>query len=164
MKKLLFSLLVISALVACEKDKLNDTDRDFAMQAGHANAAEIAAGQMAAQKGSSAMVRSYGQMMVMDHQMAQTELVNIGNAEGLSVPTTPDPAHQALMQRLSTLSGYQFDTAYMNSQIMDHQMSINLFQNEVDNGRRDRLQDYAADKLPHLRMHLQKADSIRSAL
>jgi len=164
MKKLLFSLLAISAMVACEKDKLNDTDRDFAMQAGYSNSAEIAAGQLAASKGSSAMVRNYGQMMVMDHQMALTELVTIGNEEGLSVPTTPDPAHQALMQRLSTLSGYQFDTAYMNSQIMDHQMAINLFQNEVDNGKRNRVQDYAADKLPHLRMHLASADSIRAAL
>jgi putative membrane protein len=164
MKKTLFSLLAISAFIACKKDKLNDTDRDFAMQAGYSNAAEISAGQLAASKGNSALVRSYGQQMATDHQPALNELVTIGNEEGLTVPTTPDPAHQALMQRLMTLSGYDFDTAYMNSQVSDHQMAISLFQNEVNNGRRDRVQNYAADKLPHLNEHLQRADSIRTAL
>jgi putative membrane protein len=164
MKKTLFSLLAISLLAACEKDKLNDTDRDFAMQAGYANAAEISAGQLASTKGSSPMVKAYGQQMVTDHQPALDELVTIGNEEGISVPTSPDPAHQALMQRLMSLSGYDFDTAYMNSQVRDHQMTISLFQNELQNGRRDRLEDYARDKMPHLQEHLERADSTRTAL
>src|SRR4051812_3936581 len=98
MKKLIFSLMAVGTFMACKKDKLNDTDRDFTMQAGYSNAAEISAGQLAASKGNSAMVRQYGEQMVSDHQPALNELVNIGNEEGLTVPTTPDPAHQALMQ------------------------------------------------------------------
>jgi putative membrane protein len=164
MKKIFFVLMAGATIVACKKDKLNDTDRDFATQAGYSNAAEISAGQLAASKGSSAMVRNYGALMATDHQPALNELVQIGTEEGLTVPTTPDPYHQALMSRLMSLSGYAFDTAYINSQIMDHQTAISLFQNEVDNGRRNRVQDYAADKLPHLHMHLTTADSIRTAL
>lgn len=164
MKKAYMVSAAAIIMMSCEKDELNDTDREFLQMAGHSNAAEIAAGQLAGQKGSNILVKEYGQQMVAEHTLELNELQVLGNDNGIAVPTTPDPAHQALMQRLMGLSGYDFDTAYMNSQIIDHQMVIDLYRNEADNGRRDQIHDHASAKLPNLNMHLQRADSIRAAL
>lgn len=61
-----------------------------------------------------------------------------------------------------SLSDYNFDTAYINSQVKGHAEAETLFESETSNGK-SRLKNYA-EKLPHIRMHLQKADSIQTVL
>jgi putative membrane protein len=139
---------------------MNSMDQSFLMQTSYGNHAEIAAGQLAATKATNAAVKAFGQMMVNDHSTAQTELEGIASNNGVDVPDQPDPAHQALMQRLMTLQGVAFDTAYMNSQVMDHQNTVNLFEMEISSGQRRQVIDYANKYLPHIRMHLQMADSL----
>lgn len=103
-------------------------------------------------------------MMVTEHGMAQTELKNIGASLGRNVPDTVDAEHQALMVRLNSLSGYSFDTAYINSQVKDHQKTITIFQMELNDGDNQSLRNYAGKYLPNIQLHLQKADSLKLAL
>lgn len=169
MKKLfLFGTLALAGfLTACDKDEdedVNATDQQFVMSAGMANRAEINAGQLAATRGSNAAVRTYGQMMVTEHTQAQNDLRSVSNDEGITMSDTVDATHQALMARLMTLNGYQFDTAYMNSQIRDHQNTIQLFQSVMNSGENDRVRTYANTYLPKIQMHYATADSIRQRL
>lgn len=133
-------------------------------QASYGNHAEIGAGELASTKAANPGVRTFGQMMVSDHSNAQTELESIASSEGVDVPDQPDEAHQTLMQRLMNLQGLAFDTAYMNSQVMDHQNTVNLFEMEIAQGRDPRVVQYANKYLPAIRMHLQMADSIARSL
>src|SRR5207253_1894160 len=118
-------LLVVTA---CDKDDddddVNDTDRNFITMGSISNNAEIGAGQLAASKGNTAMVRAFGQHMVNEHTLAQTDLRNRATTLGISAPDTIDAMHRALMVRLNSLSGYSFDTAYMNSQVNDHNNTL----------------------------------------
>ncbi len=170
MKKLFLfgSLALAGFLTACDKDDdgedVNATDRQFVMSAAMANRAEINAGQLAATRGTNAAVRSYGQMMVTEHTQAQNDLRSLASDEGIAMSDTIDAAHQALMTRLMSLSGYQFDTAYIKSQVMDHQNSILLFQTEISSGDNDRAQNYANTYLPKIQQHYRTADSIRLRL
>ena len=52
----------------------------------------------------------------------------------------------------------------MNSQVRDHQKTETLFETETANGKDQGLKDYANKYLPHIRMHLENAIEIRSAL
>jgi len=166
-KVLLAACLAVGCLTACDKDDDNDvnsTDQTFVMKASLSNTAEVMAGQLAASRGSSAAVRSFGQMMVDEHTMAQANLRTAGTAVGMSVRDTVDPDHQALMMRLNGLSGRSFDTAYMNSQVRDHTVTLANFQNEINNGNHPTIRNYATQNAPHIQMHLQKADSISRTL
>ena len=153
---------------ACDKnnndDELNNNDRDFVMMASLSNNAEIGAGALASSKATNSMVKAFGQQMVTEHTMAQNDLKIRGTDVGLAVPDSVDPVHKALMTRLMGLSGYSFDTAYMNSQVNDHQNTLNLFNTEINNGQHATIRDYATDYQPHIQMHYSKADSIRRAL
>jgi putative membrane protein len=115
--------IALALLSSCDKDNndsnLNSTDQTFMNQAAISNKAEIMAGQLAATKGNSAAVRSFGEWMVTEHGMAQSDLQALASSLGKNLPDTVDAQHQALMARLNSLSGYSFDTAYINSQVMD---------------------------------------------
>jgi putative membrane protein len=153
---------------ACSDDDdtvtLNQTDRTFMEQATYGNLSEKAAGQIAASKGMNAGVKTFGQSMVTDHGMAQQELDSIGLQLNVVLPTAPDSAHQAMAAQLNMLDGYVFDTTYMGAQVMDHIKTIQLFQDEINNGSHPRVRTYANKYLPVIQMHYNMADSIRKSL
>lgn len=159
----------LTALAACSKDdgrgnEANDTDRNFVTMAALSNNAEVGAGQVAATKGTNALVKAFGQQMATEHTTAQTDLKNRASALGLTAPDTVDAEHKALAARLNTLSGYSFDTAYMNAQIKDHAKTLDVFKTEISGGNNQSIHGFAADYLPHIQMHYNKADSIRKLL
>jgi putative membrane protein len=156
--------LALVILASCKKDKdnnnVNSTDQSFMQQVAMGNKGEVMAGQLAATKGNSAGVRSFGQFMVTEHTQAQSDLQSLASRLSQTLPDSVSADDQALMVRLNSLSGYSFDTAYINSQIKDHQKVLNIFQNEVNNGNNDSVLNYANKYLPHIQMHLQMADSL----
>ncbi|WP_298731572.1 DUF4142 domain-containing protein [uncultured Chitinophaga sp.] len=172
-KLLLAGCLVTNALffVACSDDDddisnpaISDRDKNFMITASYGNHSEIDMGATADSVSANGGVSLYGQMMVADHTTAQAELDDIGNAWIVDLPDNPDTVHLRLKQQLLTLSGYSFDTAYINAQIRDHNVNIALFEDAAANSDQQRLKDYANKYLPKLRMHLQMADSIAATL
>jgi putative membrane protein len=170
--KLLLPLSIILLAAGCKdddsnnnnNDTLNDADRTFMMQAHEANLAEIDAGQAAASKGNAAEVRYFGQTMITEHTMAQSSLDSLAGALSQSLADTLNAEHEALKQKLAGLTGYAFDTTYIGSQIRDHQKVITMFETEIQNGKHEGVKGYANRYLPHIRMHLATADSIKTML
>jgi putative membrane protein len=160
-------LVVGLALSSCDKDnekqKLNDTDQDFMKKASISNTAEVSAGTLAATKATNARVKAFAQHMIMEHTTAQNDLKNVGNKVGYPVKDTIDPEHVAIAALLNTLSGRAFDSAYIHSQVADHDKTIGFFQNEINNGRHMDVKNYASSKLPNIQMHRTQADSIAKA-
>jgi len=160
--------MLTTLLGACDKhddtSSLNNTDLNFMQMASYGNYNEIDAGTVAASRGNTAGVKSFGSMMQMDHGMAQNDLKTIGSQKSLNLPTGPDSAHVAMKQMLMTLSGRKFDSTYMSGQVKDHQTTISLFQNEISNGNDPDVKNFATIKLPTIQMHYQMADSIAKRL
>jgi len=164
---IIFSLFAI-AIMACDnddKDTLNATDKNFVEQAALGNKTESKFGELASMKGSEDMVKQFGQRMKNEHTVALADLENIAaRYQGVDMSNDMDAEHQQLYTTLQSLSGSAFDSAYINSQVMDHQKTVSLFQTEVNSGTRQDVKDYAAKYLPHIQAHLTSADSIQAAL
>jgi putative membrane protein len=157
--------------VGCDKDEetedgnsVNSTDQQFTLMAGMGNYAEIDLGQLAATKATDQRVRAYGQSMVIEHTPVGVELDSIAASLNLTAPDSLDAEHKTLRQTLSTLTGRAFDSTYIASQVNDHQKMIQLFEQEASSGANTRLKNFATKHLPHLRSHLQRADSIRTVI
>lgn len=162
-------LAIVAWASACDdddnhKNDLIQQDRDFIAQASYVNRSEVELGTLAVSKGNSDAVRMYGSSMRTEHQPALDKLKGITSDLGADFPTGLDAENQAIKDKLMSLSGYAFDTAYIHSQIKGHQKAEALFQAEANNGKELRLKDYANDLLPHIRIHLQMADSIAATL
>jgi len=171
MKKLLgIALICAVVFVACNKDDdddntMNQTDLNFMTMASYSNHNEIAAGRIADSSAVDSAVDMFGRMMVMDHTTAETELTSLAQQMGTSIPQMPDSAHIAMGQMLRSLAGTTtFDQTYISSQVTDHQATISLFQNEINNGINQSVKAYAQKYLPKIQMHKQMADSIRMGL
>jgi putative membrane protein len=160
-------MLAPVVLFSCSKDdedSLNSTDQTFLMQASVSNTTEIQAGQLAATKASSAIVKSFGQNMVAEHTLAQSDLKTIGSNVGMAVKDSVDPAHVVIMQQLTALTRRAFDSAYIRTQLNDHQMTQTMFQTELNSGSHSEVKNYANTYLPHIQMHYTRADSIATAM
>jgi putative membrane protein len=175
MKKIIYIGLIVYAAscISC-KDNNNDnnngnpvmseTDRNFMAKAGYANAGEIDAAQLAMTKAEHDSVHMFAMMMIEDHQKAYDELKTLGSNLGVSIPQEPDAEHKQIKLMLQGLSGHAFDSAYMQVQVMDHQKAVSLFEAEANNGKHQRVKDYANKYLPGLRTHLTKAQNIAADL
>ncbi|MCW3091622.1 MAG: outer membrane protein [Ferruginibacter sp.] len=165
---LFFATAIITT--SCDKDDDNNnttpsaTDRNFMTSVAYANVNEIDFAQLALTKSANDSVKNFAQMMITDHTNAKTALDSLGSRYAISLPAGIDSAHSAMKTQLMALSGYGFDTAYMNGQINDHNATISLFQNEVNSGNNSDIKNYATRNLPNLQMHKQHADSVRASL
>ena len=172
MKRILsYTAMVLTAAImitSCDDDEEdispNQTDTNFMTMAAYANLNEVDFAQLALTKSTHDSVRWFAQKMVADHSAAMSQLDSIADNFSYTLPTTIDSIHAAMKTQLMALAGYEFDTAYMNGQIRDHISAISLLQNEINQGRNPSIKNYASEKLPHLEMHKQRADSIRAQL
>ena len=95
--------------------------RQFVEDMAHAGMAEVELGRMANQRGSAAAVKEFGQMMVTDHSKAGEELRQAATGSNIAMPTGMDEKHRDLSERLSKLSGADFDREYMSAMVTGHQ-------------------------------------------
>jgi predicted outer membrane protein len=65
-------------------------------------------------------------------------------------------------QRLEKLSGPQFDKAYAETMVRDHQQDVAAFKQEAGSGHKDSVQQFAQRQLPTLESHLKEAQQMRT--
>jgi putative membrane protein len=143
----------------------NPTDvNGFMTKAAEGGMAEVEAGKLAAAKAQNPEVKQFGQQMIADHTRSNNELKTAAGKKNVTLPTEPDAMHKAMAQKLSGLSGAEFDKEYMRGQIEDHERTIALFQAQADNGTDAEAKAMAAKTLPNLKMHLEMARKISDKL
>lgn len=134
-------------------------DQSFVTKAAIGGMAEVKLGQLATQKASNADVKKFGQQMVDDHGKANDELKQLASQKGITLPTDVDAKQQATYDRLSKLSGAEFDKAYMHDMVTDHHEDVSEFQKESRSGSDPDVKAWATKTLPTLQHHLQMAES-----
>lgn len=99
-----------------------------------ANLAEVQLGKMASEKASNSDVKSFGQMMVKDHTQANSELQQIASQLNVQPPAQLDQKHKDLSEKLSKLSGAEFDREYINAMVMGHEEVLGKLRAHADAG------------------------------
>jgi putative membrane protein len=157
-------LLGIGSVGAADDSKGNHPDRKFFKKAAQGGMAEVALGQMAADKGQSEAVKNFGQHMVTEHGKANQELQTLAASEGVTLPIEMSNEGKALQKKLSGLSGAEFDKAYMKEMIKDHKKDVSAFKKQAEQGKDEDVKNWAAQKLPTLQEHLELAQTTQSQI
>jgi putative membrane protein len=144
--------------------QLNEADRKFLKAATMGGAAEVEFAQLAERMSRNSDIKRFAQRMVREHQEANKRIATIARNAGLPPMQGLDPDHKAIFDRLSTLQGAAFDRAYIDSQIVDHQVMAQLLEYEIGSGQDPELKGLAAELLPAILEHLQTADAVLSTL
>jgi putative membrane protein len=135
--------------------------QSFASQATVISKAEIELGQLALKNSKDQDVQKFAQRMITDHTNADKQLKTVAAKQSLDLPRQLDPEHQALKDKLSKLSGAEFDREYTKAMVEGHEKAVALFEAaSKDTQLPGDLKQFAASTLPTLKDHRDMAHSV----
>lgn len=135
-------------------------DLAFMDDAAPAGLAEIELSKLALTKSQNADVEEFAKKMVDDHTRAGDELKKIAVQKNVILPPDVLPATTQAMDRLSKLSGPDFDREYVKTMLGDHQKAVASFENASKTSSDPDVKDFATKILPTLKMHLDMINGI----
>jgi putative membrane protein len=153
---------------------------------------EVRLSELALDKSQNPQVRDFAMRMVHDHSEANSKLAEIAQQKGLNLPATntfaindpnwnnpmltgseqvkdgyllttnlPVATYQGV-KHLRSLSGKEFDDAYIRDMVSDHIMTIHEFEVAQRNLSDPELRQFASTTLPTLRMHSEMAQRLEN--
>ncbi len=149
----------LANLSLAAEDKKEGGDKEFVMKASAAGLAEVNLSTLARTRGGNA-VKEFAQHMLTDHTKANRELLALADKQSLTVAKEMDEKHTKLFEKLSKLDGAEFDRAYMEGMLKDHEEAVKLFEKESKEGSNEALKSWAGKTLPALKKHLEMAREI----
>jgi putative membrane protein len=139
------------------------TPATFVKTAAQDGMTEVALGKLALSKSSNNDVKQFAQKMVQDHGQADQQLASLAQSKGLTVPTTLDAKHAAMVKALGAKSGAAFDSSYAAHMAKGHTKAVALFQAASKSSDPD-VAAFAQKTLPTLQEHKQLADNLRASV
>jgi len=178
-------------------------DNEFLMKAMESNRAEVELGRLALTKAQDQRVKDFAQMVIKDHQDALKRMHQVASGgANVTMPSADTPAesngnesehhpesmqqghvqlspnYQQLYDRLSSLSGDEFDREYIKAMVQQHRKDVGEFEREAgasasnfpEPGREKPAAEnmdaptIAREFLPTLKKHLQDAENLEKEL
>ncbi|MEA2326883.1 MAG: putative rane protein [Thermoanaerobaculia bacterium] len=139
-------------------------DQEFMNKAAQGGMAEVMLGQMASTKGTSPDVKNFGNRMVSDHGKAGDELKQLAQTKGVTLPADIDDESKKMSDKLSKLSGKDFDKEYISGMVEDHEKDVKEFEKASKDAKDPDLKAWAAKTLPTLQDHLKMAKEAKAKL
>jgi putative membrane protein len=169
---------------------VSTSDKNFVNHMLADGMAEVELARLAQDHAASAEVKQFAQMMVDDHTKAGDQLKQIASTSAIPQDAKVDDKHKDLMDKLSKLRGMDFDKEYMSAMIDDHEDAVRDLRSRVDENRSlgDRVtgknpenpaavkpessdnrvtasvNQWAADALPTVERHLDRAKQVKDNL
>lgn len=136
----------------------------FWNEAAQAGMAEVMLGNLALQKSSNDEVKQMAQKIVDDHTAANNELKDLAASKSATLPTEVNAKQKAVYDKLSSLTGGEFDKQFIKVMVKDHEKAVSLFQKQADKGTDAQVKAFAAKTLPTLQGHLETAKAMNDKM
>lgn len=137
---------------------------DFAVKAADGGMLEVTLGKLAQEKGQNQRVKDFGAMMVRDHSKANDELKTIAGNKNITLPDSIGVDYQKHVDDLSKKTGSDFDKAYIDMMVDDHDKDVDMFDKASQNLADPDLKAFASNTLPVLRAHLDSAKAVQDVV
>jgi putative membrane protein len=153
-----------SGTTAVGTTTVDEETADFFVKAADGGMAEVAAGKVAQEKSTNAKVKEFAGMMVQDHTGANTQLKELAAKKNVTLPDTVSNDHKEAAAEVSKKTGKNFDKAYMDMQVKDHEKTVDLFEKGSKNVKDPEVKSFIDNTLPKLKAHLESARNINKSL
>lgn len=146
------------------------TDPQIAAIVVAANTADIEAGELARDQAADPRVREFGERMITDHTAVNQQATEL--VQRLGVTPEENPTSQQIAQdgeqtrqRLSGLSGAEFDRAYIDHEVSFHQTVLDALDDTlIPNAQNAELRALLEQTRPAIAAHLDAARDIQGSL
>ncbi|RYG04886.1 MAG: DUF4142 domain-containing protein [Chitinophagaceae bacterium] len=143
---------------------VDEASAEFFTKAADGGMAEVSLGKLAGEKATNAKVKEFAVMMVNDHTGANTGLKELASKKSITLPAAVSEDHQKAEADLAKKSGKDFDKAYIDQMVKDHENTVSLFEKGSKDVKDADLKAFIDQTLPKLKTHLEAAKSIKKSL
>ncbi len=130
-------------------------EKAFMKKAADGGMTEVELGQIAAEKGGSDAVKDFGKDMVKDHGKINDNLKELAGKMNVTLPTSVSAKHKATIEKMSGMSGADFDNAYVPAMVKDHKMDIAEFEKAGKMAKNEDLKKFIDESLEKMKDHLE---------
>ena len=135
-------------------------DRKFILDTAQSGLHEVKMGMLGVERGTNSDLKVYAQRILDDHTLSNAEVQALARLKGVAFP---DPTRtDDSSERLSRLTGIEFDQEFVREAIDDHLKNIAAFEKEDQSARGDSdIKGFAHSALPKMRAHLDQAKALK---
>lgn len=146
----LVAIILLATAGAALADVPAGTAQQLLSQALQTSMAEVELGKLAQKNAQSTGVNALGARMQRDHGRIAKVLTAVSRNKGLDVPVALESNQSAQIEALRTKRGAEFDAAYVEQMVSNHEQAILLFTALSQSDDRE-LSQLASSALPILR-------------
>jgi putative membrane protein len=143
---------------------VDQSTSDFMTKTADGGMTEVNVSTAAKDKAMNQRVKDFAAMMVTDHSMANDELKSLAGKKNVTLPATVSDDHQKKMDDINKKSGKDYDKAYMDMMVKDHQSTVDAFQKASKDTKDADVKAWVDKTLPKLQMHLDSAKAIQKSM
>lgn len=116
------------------RNTVSNGDKGFVQDMMVGGDAEVQLSKLALERGSSAEVKRYAQMLIQDHTKAGDQLKQIASQHAVQQDAEAGDAddHKETLERLSALRGAEFDREFMKVMVDNHENMVDKLESRVD--------------------------------
>jgi len=127
----------------------SSSDKTFIEDATQGSLAEVNFAKLALEKSKDPNVRKFATKMIHDHEMLIQQMKPVALQLHVKIPSGPSVAERAKYEELKLKSGTDFDRAYVEAMVKDHNEDLQKFINEEN-----------ATQIPELKATVQKGEAV----
>ena len=157
-------LPVLAAPAFSQSVPPSQSDKQFLDFASQVNVGEIRGGVVAQQKAQAPAVKAFGRLMMLDHSELESQLAAIAAMDHVQLQDQPSTAAEQQMDKLKSMNGSQFDTAYMKHMVEGHETAVSKFKSEELSAQDPTVRAVVSSALPIIEQHLAIAKAVQASL
>jgi putative membrane protein len=137
-------------------------DSGFIREVVNDNLLEIRLAQAAERKAENSAVKEFARRMIADHTNLQDQWTGLAARNGMKIEPRLDPVDMQEANRIQSMSGKEFDRAYMRLMILGHNNTVSSFERQSRSAQSAEVRQLAASGLPLLQEHTRLAKQVGS--
>lgn len=142
-------------------DDISKSAITFIHQAGMSGNMEITMAQNAMEKASSDEVKNLAKTIADQHTELNNKLKDIAKSKNINFPVGVTSTLQDEMTEMTSKKGSDFDRAYLQWVIKEHQKDIDDFKRASAESKDEQVSQFASTAVPILQQHLDAAKAIK---
>lgn len=143
---------------------ISTADRSFVTEAAQQNLLQSKLASLAESKTQNDQVKDLAGRFRDEANSTKGGLQDIASRNNMTLPTSLDTRHQQMYDRMSNLSGAEFDREFTNREIHLQDRAVNLYQNESQNGQDKDIRDFATSKMSTIKQDQQQAMNAQQSM
>jgi len=144
--------------------KVDEATETFVKKAAQFGMGEVELGRWVQNRSDDAQVKQLGQHLADDHGKANSELRQIAERLGISMPTPLSEEQMQLQARLEKLDGAEFRREFVGGVVAGHKKCVADFQEYAQNGTNEEVRAFGQKYLPTLKDHLAMAQGFEGGV